>query len=1194
MVLRTSATAVFVCLASLGSLTFAQTQTVSSYVFALPGANSSGPFYVYTANPFAPVNALTASPGTYQILGKPDGSKFYLIANAGATAVSEITSSFSSVQQIGGVLSLPAVAAAISPDGKRLVVVTGSQSGGSGTVYVFDTSTDSLVVPNGIPVGATPVDVAISQDSARIFVAGTTGAGTVLTTLDLGSLTVVANLQLPGGVTGVAVGPNGYGYVTAINRVFEVDSHNPGVVRNEIDVNGTPNRPVFTTDGRYAVSTNRTPAAGSSIVLIFDVIAHTVAASIPNPSTGSLTLDPKLVLAGNNRIFATSSQSGGLYEISTSPASASSSTLLNSAIPSGATIQAIAASGEVPNGSAGARYLFVIASANNGFSIYRIDLTTNTVSGNTSIANPEYAVSFATAVPTTGAVTMLPFNNNQTVPAGTTSQPLVVRVLDANNLPVWNTPVTFSTTATGATLQNATVNTNAEGYAQTTVTVPTTAQQFTVTAAAGTTAATTTFALNVPGTGSGTGPGSGGGGTTTIVSGNGQLVNSNNQTTVPLVVAVADANGKPVTGTTVTFSVTQGSVTLSCGGSTSCSNGNGNPGGNGSSLVVTTDANGQAAISVLGSTSLNAGVSFEQSTVNATSLNGSVNFSVVTVASAQAGGQPALATAAELAPTLQNNRTITAQAGQTVKGAIVVALSANNGFPIPGAGLNLTNLDNAALPAPATCNGGEPLTDTTGTATCDLIATGKAGTYDIGVNIGNFTTLNPVMLVITPGAAGLIQITAGNNQTGNGGQQLPTALSAVVSDGYGNLLPGTQVTWAVTQGSATLKNTVNVADSGGHVSTLVTLGNTPGKVQVKVSAGSASATFNLTVNVTIGGLSIVSGNSQNSVVNQPFPQPLVVAVTDQNGKALAGAQVTFAVTSGSATLSPTSATADSSGHASTTATAGTTPGPIVITATAGNSSTTFNLTSRLPGPSITAASFVNAASFQPGLVPCGLATIFGSGLAPGISGSITAGQVTGAWPTTLGGDSVTIGGVNAPIYSVSNVNGSESVTIQAPCELTPGPTTAQVSVGGGSTTVSNVQVLAVQPGIFQYAINGQNFAVAFRPDGSLISPSNPAHYGETVRFIVTGLNQVTPATGTNHVGVPDQQINAQLIVGLNNSGATIESAQSLVGSIGLDIVAFDVPSGTATGSAQPLALAAVGSDGVTLTFGNSSLIAVAP
>ena len=52
------------------------------------------------------------------------------------------------------------------------------------------------------------------------------------------------------------------------------------------------------------------------------------------------------------------------------------------------------------------------------------------------------------------------------------------------------------------------------------------------------------------------------------------------------------------------------------------------------------------------------------------------------------------------------------------------------------------------------------------------------------------------------------------------------------------------------------------------------------------------------------------------------------------------------------------------------------------------------------------------------------------------------------------------------------------------------------SAGGGSGTFT-VQVVPFAPGIFETTIGGQKYAIALRPDGSYISPSNPAHPGET-------------------------------------------------------------------------------------------------
>ena len=1201
MFLRKLTLAVFVWFTACAGLTWAQTQSVPSYVFGLPGATSQGPIYAYTANPFSPLNALPAANGAFLVLGKPDASKFYVISNSGGNGISELDPTFSSVKP----LSSPALAAtggAISPNGSRLIVVSGSQGSGTGTIYIYDTGTDALLLPNGITIQNTPVDdsqcqcgdnIAISLDSKRAMIVGTNGSLAFLTTVDLTSLQVVATLQLPAGqATGIAMAPNGYAYVTAYNRVWEVDPNNPTVVRTEIQLNGVPNKMVFTSDGAYGLATNRFPSNGSNILMLFDMLARKVAASFPSPA-GGLTLDQRLVVAGSSRIFATSNNT--LYEITNiNPLSVNASGLVNGVLPSGVNISAIATSNEVPTPQAGAHYLFVVTNVNNSYTIYRVDLTQNGVSGQFGIANPVGGLSYATAAPTTGAATILPYNNNQTVQQGATSQPLIVRVLDASNRPVWNVPVTFS--SKDVTIQNPTVNTSADGFAQVTVVAPGTAATFTVTATVAT-SVTATFNVNVPGAGGGGPGGPTGTGTTSIVSGNGQLIFPSFPTVAPISVLVKDTSGNPVANTPVTFTVTQGGVTASCNASTtSCSNGNGNPGGNGSSVVSNTDSTGVATISALGSTSLNAsGIAFEQSTITATSLNGTVNISIVTTTNALPTGASVTPSIFDVAPSSSSSRTINAQAGQTIKGAIAVQVIAYNGQAISGVALNLINTENPMAAPPARCSGGTPLTDTTGTATCDLIATGKVGTFSLGVDVGNFNDRAPVTLTVTPGAPGLIQIVQGNNQSGAGNSQLPLALVATVSDGFGNVLPGTQVTWSVSSGTATLVSTVSTADTNGHVSTLVKLGNVPGTVQIKVAAGGANALYSETVNVTIGGISAVSGGGQTGFVNQTFANPLVVLVSDQTGAPLSNSAVTFAVTSGSGTLSSSTGTTDTSGHATVKVSAGPTPGTIVVTATAGTSSTTFTLTSRLAGPQVTAGGFVSAASAQlTGLVPCGDATLNGTGLAPGLNGTVLATEFVGVWPTSFQGVTINIGGTNAPIYAVSNVNGHESVTFQTPCELTPGGTTSvTVTVNGGNTSVSGVQVLAVQPGLFEYSANGTTTAVAFRPDGTVVSAANPAHYGETVRFIVTGLGAVTPPTGTNSLGVPGQQVMASLIAGLANSGVTVTGAEYLTGSIGLYDVSFVVPAGTPTGY-QPLALAAIGADGVTLTFGNGSQIPIAP
>jgi hypothetical protein len=77
---------------------------------------------------------------------------------------------------------------------------------------------------------------------------------------------------------------------------------------------------------------------------------------------------------------------------------------------------------------------------------------------------------------------------------------------------------------------------------------------------------------------------------------------------------------------------------------------------------------------------------------------------------------------------------------------------------------------------------------------------------------------------------------------------------------------------------------------------------------------------------------IVSGNGQVQLIGTALTSPLVVRVTS-GGSPVPGKTVTFAVVTGSATVSPASATTDANGQAKTLVTLGSSPGDVSITAT---------------------------------------------------------------------------------------------------------------------------------------------------------------------------------------------------------------------------------------------------------------------
>jgi hypothetical protein len=99
-------------------------------------------------------------------------------------------------------------------------------------------------------------------------------------------------------------------------------------------------------------------------------------------------------------------------------------------------------------------------------------------------------------------------------------------------------------------------------------------------------------------------------------------------------------------------------------------------------------------------------------------------------------------------------------------------------------------------------------------------------------------------------------------------------------------------------------------------------------------------------NTTPSAVAIVSGNGQTGLVGQPLSLPLTVKVTNSAGAAVKGASVTFAVTSGAASVAPTTAITDTTGTARAVVTLGATAGNVTITATVTGTSisTTFSAT----------------------------------------------------------------------------------------------------------------------------------------------------------------------------------------------------------------------------------------------------------
>ena len=1151
--------------------TLATTLQGGESVLVLTGAGgSSTQIPVFSANPFQAQTTLSGvAAGAFQVLTTPDGQKNYIISNSGATGISVYDQNFNNGSLLSGAITLAPTAAALSPDGKRLIVIAGN-------VYIFDTATGNLLTPSGLQPQGNATDLAFSIDSSKAYILSNSGSTGSVTPIDLvNNNTLGTALTLPGAGTGIALAPNGFLYVTTQNRLFEINAKTLALTpAGTISVNATPSKVVFTPDGKYALAVNRTPITGSSVIL-FDLAQHTVIGTFPN---FAVTLD-KLFVIGNAKVLAYSSQVNQLYDVSVSTGLNVTPSVLQSAIPTNVT--SIALSNEIP-----ARSLYAIATANGTTMLYKVDLSSNQAIGQFSItAAPGQLVAYANANPTSGGTSITGYNTGQVVQAGAVSVPLVARVQDSLGRPVFGARVDFTTAATGVTISAVSAFTNSDGYAQTYVTAPATPGAFEVDAVSpGTQGAA--YTLTVPGGTTG-GGGTGGGGTPVaaikIAGGNGQILLEQSFTTQPLAVLVTDTSGNPTSGVPVHFAITQGHGTIQ-----------GNP-------DVTTDQNGVASVG-LTSTSINAGNSYEQATITATSSVGSVNFTLTTVIRRDSNGNnaapPIVALQKPDSDPVSFQRIVRGGAGtiavDAIRVQVVLAAGPQAGQVIPNVALNVSPQDPNS---PGGTCANNPMTDAKGIASCDLLFNNILGIGQLNVNVGGSVNTAQVLAQVTVGPPTTIAKSSGDNQSAKPGTVLPQPLRVRITDASNNPLQNVVLTWAVTKGTATLSSISTTTDANGLGSANLTLGANPGIVNVKVTAGTAtnapSATFTETVTVLVGGLVVVSGDNQTVNSGLPFGQ-LVVQVNDASGLGLAGVPVSFAVTSGTASLSATSVTSDSSGRATVTVTAGSNPGTVLVNATAGGQSQTFTLTVRQAGPPITATGFVNAASGATGLTPCGIALAQAIGLVPSLTSVLTATPPvgpSGPLPTLFQGVDLTVNGIAAPIYYV----GPNAVAFQTPCETQPGLATVVMRVNGGTTTISGVTVSALQPGIFETTFpatgTSKKYAVLIRPDGSYVTPDNPAHRGEQIKMFATGLGQVSIPTGTGKAGVGGQTVNATALVGVNNGGVRLISTEYMNGEIGLYIVTFEIPADTQTGTYQPLALVVAGTDGNSV-FSNPSYLPI--
>ena len=193
--------------------------------------------------------------------------------------------------------------------------------------------------------------------------------------------------------------------------------------------------------------------------------------------------------------------------------------------------------------------------------------------------------------------------------------------------------------------------------------------------------------------------------------------------------------------------------------------------------------------------------------------------------------------------------------------------------------------------------------------------------------------------------------TSGEGQEGPANTQLDEPLVVSVLDQGGSPLAGVSVTFSVTAGGGLLSSTADTdpctieaatssitstTDANGQATTRLTLGSQPGTNTVEVTVeGLEPETFTATATEQAmpHRLTKVCGDSQEGTAIVLLDEPLVVFVSDEDGAAMAGVVVSFAVTAGGGLLSDTTATTDANGRAATRLTLGIEAGINAVAAT---------------------------------------------------------------------------------------------------------------------------------------------------------------------------------------------------------------------------------------------------------------------
>jgi adhesin/invasin len=677
----------------------------------------------------------------------------------------------------------------------------------------------------------------------------------------------------------------------------------------------------------------------------------------------------------------------------------------------------------------------------SGSSIGQTTIIATSSAGSTSFT---ITVGLSTNSAAGGALLLATNGNNQLVAKNATAS-RSLEVLALNNLgnAIPSLPVTFKILTTGAgTLtggsNTASIATDGNGRASIAFNAGTQTGSVSIIATSSAGSAVFNLTVNDSGTLS----------SLTIASGNGQSIAPNAAASLPLEVIATGADGSPISGIVVSFSVSTQN------------------GGTVSNATVTTGANGRA------STNFTSGTATGTINVLAASNLGSTTFSISVNQPGTTG-----ATSAMLLASSGNNQTI--QPSATAPKSLEVTALNSLGVPMPGVAVKFEVITSGAGNVTGGTTIANVITNANGRASTNFTASAQSGAVSV---IATSTAGSAVFTVTVnqPGATSTssgstLLITSGNNQSLNPSTLAPKNLEVMAVNSLGIPMAGIPVSFeVVTTGGGTLTSggsseTMNTA-ANGRASISFTSGTQTGSISVIATSSAGNAVFTLNVgastnSVAAGSMLLVTnGNGQAVLQGTTATKNLEVMAVNNLGVPMAGIPITFEILTASAgTLTGSATTATSTtganGRASVSYTASNTLGPVTVIATSTAGSAVFNLVINATG---TGSSLTISGGNGQTLAPNSASTTPLEVFVSNTSGAAVSGVSVTFTVTTTNGGLVSNG--TTAITTTTNANGKASTTFQS------GSATGNIAVLASSSAGSaTFNVNVTNPGSNQNA-----------------------------------------------------------------------------------------------------------------------------